>query len=328
MRTTTLCLCLSLPLISLAGDGMAHAAKRRPAAPAFAPAARTIDAKSEPVAAADTPVRPAGMIMSLPAPTGSAVPELKPLERIAAANKAAIQEPRTDGYINAIQIYPYLEGYLFRLYAAPDRVTDITLQGGEQLIAISAGDTTRWIIGNTHSGAGANQKVHILVKPQIAGLKTNLVIATDRRTYHLQMESTPATAMAALSWRYPQDELLAIQAAAKTADAVAPTAEDVALDRVNFSYTITGAKPAWRPLRAFDDGARVYIQFPAGMKTSEAPPLFIVGKAGKAQLVNYRLSRDYYIVEGLFAVAELRLGEKPQAIVRITAERKGGGRHD
>jgi type IV secretion system protein VirB9 len=328
MRTTTLCLCLSLPLISLAGDAMAHAAKRRPVVPAFVPASRAIDATAVSSALDDLPVRPSGMIMSFPAPATSSAPELRPLDRIAAANKAAIQEPRTDGYINAIQIYPYLEGYIFRLYAAPDRVTDISLQGGEQLIAISAGDTTRWIIGNTHSGAGADQKVHILVKPQVSGLKTNLVIATDRRTYHLQMESTPATAMAALSWRYPQDELLAIQAAAKISEAGAPAADGVALDRVNFSYAITGANPAWRPLRAFDDGARVYIQFPAGMKTSEAPPLFIVGKGGKAQLVNYRLSRDYYIVDGLFDVAELRLGETPQVIVRITARPGKVVRHD
>jgi hypothetical protein len=60
-----------------------------------------------------------------------------------------------------------------RLYTAPDWVTDIALQGGgEQLIAISAGDTARWVIGNTHRGAGADQVVHILVKPQVAGLAT------------------------------------------------------------------------------------------------------------------------------------------------------------
>ncbi|WP_162149125.1 hypothetical protein [Asticcacaulis benevestitus] len=34
------------------------------------------------------------------------------------------------------------------------------------------------------------------------------------------------------------------------------------------------------------------------------------------------------IFDGLFDVAELRLGEKPQAIVRIAADRKGGARHD
>jgi type IV secretion system protein VirB9 len=96
-----------------------------------------------------------------------------------------------------------MEGAFYRLYTAPDRVSDITLQAGEGLIAISSGDTARWIIGNTKSGASADARVHILVKPQLSGLKTNLIIATDRRTYHLQMESTPATAMAALSWRYP-----------------------------------------------------------------------------------------------------------------------------
>ena len=221
-----------------------------------------------------------------------------------------------------------MEGALYRLYTAPDRVSDITLQAGETLIAISAGDTARWIIGNTKSGAGADARVHVLVKPQLTGLKTNLIIATDRRTYHLQMESTPATAMAALSWRYPQDELLARQAAEKKVEAAAPTADAIALENVHFGYAITGATPPWRPVRAFDDGARVYVEFPKDLSTTEAPPLFVVGKGGQAQLVNYRLSRNYYIVEGLFEVAELRLGEKPQAIVRITADREGGKRHD
>ncbi|CAL4869381.1 hypothetical protein MMA231_03673 (plasmid) [Asticcacaulis sp. MM231] len=278
----------------------------------------------------DTPAVPAGLIVSMPVPlpATSAGAVAKPLDRITAANKAALQEPRGEGFISAIQVYPYMEGALYRLYAAPDRVSDITLQAGEGLIAISSGDTARWIIGNTKSGAGADARVHILVKPQLSGLKTNLIIATDRRTYHLQMESTPATAMAALSWRYPQDGLLALKAAEKRAQVAAPTADAIALENVHFGYAITGAKPAWRPVRAFDDGARVFIEFPNDLSTTEAPPLFVVGKGGQAQLVNYRVSRNYYIVEGLFEVAELRLGEKPQAIVRITADRKGGARHD
>jgi type IV secretion system protein VirB9 len=35
--------------------------------------------------------------------------------------------------------------------------------------------------------------------------------------------------------------------------------------------------------------------------------------------VNYRVSNGYYVVDRLFGVAELRLGEKPQTIVRITS---------
>ncbi|TGU94535.1 P-type conjugative transfer protein TrbG, partial [Mesorhizobium sp. M8A.F.Ca.ET.173.01.1.1] len=39
-------------------------------------------------------------------------------------------------------------------------------------------------------------------------------------------------------------------------------------------------------------------------------PLFIVGADGSNQLVNYRMHGNYYIVDRLFAAAELRLGSK------------------
>jgi type IV secretion system protein VirB9 len=77
---------------------------------------------------------------------------------------------------------------------------------------------------DTSSGAGEGKRVHILVKPFSAGLATNLVIATDRRTYHLQLTSTPGTAMAGLSWTYPADELLAIRRKEAEDKAIAPVA--------------------------------------------------------------------------------------------------------
>jgi type IV secretion system protein VirB9 len=324
-------LSLSLSIAGLAGCATAGTAPRPPVEPRFAPAQRQMPvASTVTVRPLDTAVVPAGLILSMPVPqvTPVATGSAKPLDRIAAANKAAVQEPRADGFINAIQVFPYWAGALYRVYTAPDRVTDIALQGGEQLIAISAGDTTRWTIGNTHSGTGTDQTVHILVKPQLSGLATNLVIASDRRTYHLQVESTPATAMAAISWRYPQDELLAVQATAKAQAVKAPTADGIALEDLHFGYAITGSAPAWRPVRAFDDGVRVYIEFPKTLEAAEMPPLFLAGPDGKAELTNYRVSRNFYIVDRLFQVAELRLGGKPQAIVRITATTAFGGRHD
>ncbi len=59
-----------------------------------------------------------------------------PKSRVEAANLAVLQEPTTDGYINAIQVYPYSEGALYRLYATPQEVSDIALQPGESLTAI------------------------------------------------------------------------------------------------------------------------------------------------------------------------------------------------
>ncbi|WP_054310781.1 P-type conjugative transfer protein TrbG [Mesorhizobium sp. 1M-11] len=241
-----------------------------------------------------------------------------PEERVADANKAATQQPTRYGYINAVQVYPYAEGALYQLYAAPERVSDIALQPGEKLTAVSAGDTVRWVIGDTVSGTGDNQRTHVLVKPFAAGLTTNLVITTERRTYHLQLQSTEKTAMAAISWTYSEDQLVALRQRNARAEAASPVASNVALDNIRFRYAITGDTPPWRPARAFDDGSKVYIEFPRRIDQGEAPPLFIVGPDGGNQLVNYRVRGNYYIVDRLFAAAELRLGTKKQEVVRIT----------
>lgn len=238
--------------------------------------------------------------------------------RVDTANRTALREPSRAGYIHAVQVYPYAEGVLYRLYAAPERVSDIALQPGETVISVAAGDTVRWTVGDTTSGSGETKRTHILVKPFSTGLSTNLVIATDRRVYRLQLSSMSRTAMAAIAWTYPQDELIALQRQRQAAEAAQPVSPRVDVDRLNFNYRITGDRPDWVPLRAFDDGRQTWIEFPASIAVGEAPPLFVLGDKGEAQLVNYRVSGRYYIVDRLFAAAELRLGEKKQKIVRIT----------
>ena len=237
---------------------------------------------------------------------------------VTSANAGALQGPRSDGFINANQVYAFADGAIYRLITAPDKVSDITLQLGEALVAISAGDTARWIIGDTYSGDGASKQTHVLVKPFTAGLTTNLIITTDRRTYHVQLESTAAVAMTAISWTYPQDALIAFRAAAEKQAAEAPVASGLSIEDLNFGYTITGDSPSWRPVRVFDDGQKTYIQFPPTLAQSDAPPLFVVSQDGKVELVNYRLQHDFYVVDRLFGTAELRLGTKRQSVVRIS----------
>ena len=241
--------------------------------------------------------------------------------RLASANRAALREPQQSRFVNAVQVYAWTEGAVYRLYTALDQLSTISLQPGEQLVSVAAGDTARWVIGDTSSGSGPSRRTHILVKPSQTGLKTNLIITTDRRIYLLLVSAGRGPAMTAMSWTYPQDELLALKAQAAAKDAALPVAGDVAVDRLNFNYAISGDRPAWRPLRVFDDGAQVFVEFPPDLAAGEAPPLFVLGATGKAELVNYRLRGRYYVVDRLFWAAELRLGEKRQSIVRIT--RKG-----
>ncbi|WP_234729417.1 P-type conjugative transfer protein TrbG [Acidocella facilis] len=234
-----------------------------------------------------------------------------PTLRVAAANAAARIQPTRAGYINAIQIYPFTEGALYEVYTAPEEITDIALEPGEQLVGtgpVAAGDTVRWIIGDTVSGTGSSKQVHILVKPTAPGLTTNLVIDTDQRTYHLELRSTPATYMASISWQYPQDDLIAIQQQNNAANAAAPIATGVDVSALNFRYAIQGDNPPWRPLRAFDDGKKVYIEFPAGIAQGDMPPLFVIGPDGGSDLVNYRIHGNDMIVDTLFAAAVLQMG--------------------
>ncbi len=246
-----------------------------------------------------------------------------PTARVNQANAAARIQPVRDGFINSMQVYPFTQGALYQVYTAVGQITDIALQPGEQLVGsgpVAAGDTVRWIIGDTQSGAGATLQVHILVKPTRADLMTNLVINTNLRTYHMELRSTERTYMASVSWQYPQDQLIALRRQNAEAQATQPVATGVDLARLNFRYEVTGDRAAWRPLRAYDDGRQVFIEFPRGIGQGEMPPLFVVGPEGTtSELVNYRVRNNYMIVDRLFAAAELRFGSGDhQKRVRIT----------
>ena len=308
----------ALALSACAGNKGVETAAAAPLPAEFAPAMLVLEAASPPVSAVALAVEPAPPeSQRVPVPASSRRRAAgAPQSRVEAANQAATREPSRDGYVNAVQVYAWTEGALYRLYTAPERVSEIALQPGESLISVAAGDTARWVIGDTTSGTGAGRRTHILVKPSAVGLRTNLVITTDRRVYHVQLESTARTAMASISWTYPQDELLALQREQGSADSTA-LAPGASVDALNFGYSIEGDDPPWRPIRAFDDGSQVFIEFPSTLPNGEAPPLFVRGEGGRTELVNYRLRGRYYVVDRLFAAAELRLGERRQQVVRI-----------
>ena len=250
-----------------------------------------------------------------------------PTSRVLRANAEARVVPSREGYVNAVQVWPYADGALYQVFTSPGRVTVVALQEGEELVTVSAGDTVRWVVGDTASGAGATLRVNVLVKPTRVGLKTNLVITTNRRTYLLELSSTPQAWMASVSWDYPKDRMLALQKQARQAELTTPIESGLLLEQLRFRYAIRGDSPAWKPVRAFDDGQRVYIQFPAGIAQGELPPLFVIGPQGDGQLVNYRFRAPYYVVDRLFGAAELRLGSGKGQVVRIerTEGLVGGG---
>jgi type IV secretory pathway VirB9-like protein len=151
------------------------------------------------------------------------------------------------------------------------------------------------------------------------------------RTTDIQLRAGETITDAALG---DSERWMATPARAKEESAIDPSgdsdgggvAKAVAVDpgRLNFSYDISGANVPWKPVRAFDDGTHVYIQVPPAMKTSEAPALMIAA-AGGSQMVNYRVSGDYYIVDRLFERALLVSGVGREQD-RVTISYAGGSR--
>lgn len=242
------------------------------------------------------------------APTGRAA--------IAAANTRARQTSRVRGFLGGVQVFVYDPGRVYEVWTAPLRVTTLTLSRGEVVISKAAGDTVRWQIGETQSGEGPDQRAHVMIKPLARGLETNLVLATNRRVYLVQLRSgDPAAFNTAVTW-----DLGSVLDAAAPATDTPPTPALVApqgpLDAA-FRIRPKGSRPAWTPSAVATDGLRTFISFPPGVTAAEAPALFALGPSGDVQLVNYRQQGVLWVVDRVLAAAELRMGGRRGQVVRI-----------
>jgi type IV secretion system protein VirB9 len=217
---------------------------------------------------------------------------------------------------------------------APLRVCIIELQAGERIVgAPQIGDAIRWNVSPGMYGDGDEATQMIVLKPQEAGLDTNLLIATDRRAYYMRLVSKQQEYVARVAFRYPEEENsqkwkqhLAEQKIqereAKRQAEVIPAL--ITAEKLNFGYKVTGSDEHLRPVRVFDDGAKTYIQMKPEMQNREAPILVVLGADGKGEMTNYRVREQTYIVDRLFDRARLVLGSGKKAQkVEISREPKG-----
>lgn len=222
------------------------------------------------------------------------------------ANGAARQRPDRTRFQAARYIYTYAPGALYELYANPNFISTIMLEEGETLQDVAAGDTSRWQVSETIVEGVEGPRAILLVKPAAANLRTNIVLVTDRRTYLVEAVSHAGEAYSAqIAWCYTQSA------------AGLPSGAGAA--NLNFDYrirTTRGARPAWSPIRVFDDGRRTWIEFDATTEATDLPPLFVITPEG-AELTNYRIDGRRYMVDRVFDAAELRLGVRTPVVVRI-----------
>jgi type IV secretion system protein VirB9 len=252
-----------------------------------------------------------------PAPT--AAPE--------AAPEAAVEA--SDRVIGGVQVFARAPGRVYPVRATPLRVTLLTLAPGETVVATAAGDTVRWQIGETHSGAGEARRAHVLVKPFERGLQTNLVITTSHGLYLIHLSSGPVEAFQpAVAW--DEDDPAIVTPGSDPLGAPPPAARPSAtrdlvgpVGPLDAGYRISprGRAPAWTPTAVLTDGVRTFLRFPDGLETAEAPALFALGPDGSPQTLAYRQHGGLWVVDRVLDRAELRLGDRRARVVHIERRR-------
>ena len=243
---------------------------------------------------------------------------------------------------NGKVVYIYGQGMPV-LVCAPLRVCAIELQSGEHLQSQpQIGDSRRWEITPVLSGSGLDETPILIIKPIEAGLETDLIVPTDKRTYVVRLVSDPARFVSRLAFQYPDDdrakwtafearqdesrrnaEALAEERREKDRKAGVVPMADNTVDRLFLDYRLSGDEHL-RPDHVFDDGQHTYLIYPNDGRFRELPTLLLVVN-GKTELVNFRVqSTDggpRYIVDRLFDKAILVVGVgKKQTRVTITRE--------
>ena len=244
-----------------------------------------------------------------------------PQEVISNANKQASQQPVSSNYFNAGMIFDWEADRLYQIYTKPERITDIALEVGENLLSVAGGDSQRWSISESQSGKDHNARRHILVKPHQLGISNNLVVTTDRRTYHIEMHSLESVPyQASVSWKYPSSSIIINNGQGdnfKDSKPLTPMA-GVGSKQLNFNYHfIASTRPSWMPRRVFDDSHKTYIEFPESMQDTEAPVLYGLSRSKDQEVLNYRRYRNFYIIDHLIDTAELSVGGKSPTKVGI-----------
>lgn len=185
---------------------------------------------------------------------------------------------------------------------APLKTCDIQLQPGERITkkGVHIGDAVRWEVSPALSGEGDSQITHLIVKPSDVGLDTTLVVATDRRTYHLSLVSRKTDWTPVINFDYPEqveNEWQQYYAKQEAVKAQKTLGDGLSIDSLDFNYSISGSA-SFKPLRVYNNSVKTIIEMPASVNSRELPTLMVVN-AGEKEVVNYRYLNNKFIVDHL-----------------------------
>jgi type IV secretion system protein VirB9 len=223
--------------------------------------------------------------------------------------------PGKDGRV----LYTFGAG-LPTIVCAPLRICTLELEPGEKLVGEPhIGDSVRWMIAPAMAGRSEAPSQMIVIKPQMAGLDTNLLVTTDVRAYYVRLISKTDEYLARVAFAYPELEAQRWQAhllreqQRQEERASSRVSGVTSIEALYFDYRVVGGDANMRPVRVVDDGRQTFIQMTPNAANREAPVLVVLGTDGQPEMVNYRVKGDMYIVDRLFERGALILGAGKKA---------------
>jgi type IV secretion system protein VirB9 len=204
----------------------------------------------------------------------------------------------------------YDEDEVVRIEGRTNVQATIRFGEGEQIENVAIGDSTAWQVT-------PNKRANLLfIKPLAERAATNMTVVTDKHTYLFDLIANPANrnALYVLAFTYPEEpedtQLAEGEAAPAGPNAVELTAAAdpyavVDPAELNFAWEAKGDR-ALLPAQVYDDGAAIYLSWPAG---TALPAILIKDHEGKEGPVNFAVRGETLVVDGVPRELVLRSGE-------------------
>ena len=201
-------------------------------------------------------------------------------------------------------------------------LTDIAMEQNEHINSVQLGDGARWSVEYAKSGNESGFVEHLIVKPLDTGLKTSLVITTDKRTYHIRLKSTSSDFMQSVHFYYPENAKKKFSQNSYNDSFAKDThiSDDIPYQNTDqtynkntiqsnsnfstatFNYTVLDNKSSF--IEGYFSNGRTIIELKDRSSLEEAPLLFCIqndgtGKKHKSS-VNYRVLGNSIIADGAF----------------------------
>ncbi|AVL43358.1 TrbG/VirB9 family P-type conjugative transfer protein [Streptobacillus moniliformis] len=225
-------------------------------------------------------------------------------------NQLSIISGKSAAVYNVSTEFNYFKSSIYQVYTKPNFTTVLKLNADENLVYVGGGDTENWQIDET--SGGSDSSTFLFVKPLFKGLKTNLNIITDKRSYFISLESTEREFNPYIQWKYPYENNMSHFKKSglkeKNQEITLGKSEDISF---GFKYNKNNKLA---PEQVFTDKEKTILIL--NDKLQEAPVVYVYGEDNVLNLVNYRMIGNKIIIDKVVNKFQLVLGNEKLDITR------------